>query len=1045
MPTSILLVGEQSIFRTGLHALIDAESDLCVIGEAGSYHAVTQIARACPDLVVLDVDLSDGQAGAAVQAVNSTCGKARILALSSSGEPSLIEEVLREGATGLLLKDSTPDELLNGIRSVAVGEIVLSAPVQDTVLVEYRRLLASGAAEKNQPHPSAAPSRQVLGTKLHRPRIFPHAVPRERLFEQIDHWLKRPLTLVSAPAGYGKSTLISQYLATRNCTAAWISLDERDNDLRTFLTYWVEAIRQAVPRALAESASLLAATRLPPPRVLTATLVNEMAQIDGRLVVVLDDYHQINTPEIHALLRDILRHPPRSLHVILSTRSDPPLDLLQMRTRRQIGELRAQSLGFVVDETTAFLDKTLGEPTTDAVAMALTERTEGWITGIHLIALAARNVTDLNQISPVLPGEHQTLGYLVSEVLAHQTQELQHCLLKTSILNRFNAALCEALCLPDMDAGSLPLDEDDLPRWLVRHNLFVISLDHQGHWYRYHHLFQDLLQSRLEETLTAENIAELHMRASNWFAGQGLINDALKHALAAHNFIAAAELVEKHSHAELKADGWHVVEQWLSMFPAEVKQERPGLLLAQVWVEHAHFRLDRIPPIIEQVTTVMELETADPLFQAEVSFFRGFLLYWSGEAKGSVPYLEEALAQASGRSSFVETNIEIVLSLAYCMAGRKNEAIRDILRRIETVDGSQDDFLTYRLGALAFIHTLTGELAEARVAGKRLQVAASRAGIANSEAWGLYSQGCSYLNACEFEQAIVYFTSAVQHRYVLDSNALLDSFAGLALAEQLRLREEAADKALAQLSDYAREVDDPYCLAIARSCEARLALLRGDKSAAAARALSTEEIVAPWSLFLWVEVPAITQARLLLENGSTENLRRASELLAEIRRQSEACHFTNQLIEVTVLQALAARKFGDEEQAMATLREALTLAAPGGWLRPFVEAGQPINDLGLRLDRQDLAADQLSCLDRILAAFPGVALPGTPSPLREPLTEREEQILRLLATELSAKEIAAYLVVSVTTVRAHTRNVYNKLDVHSRFEAVQRARELGIV
>ena len=225
-----------------------------------------------------------------------------------------------------------------------------------------------------------------------------------------------------------------------------------------------------------------------------------MAQLDGRLVLVLDDYHQIDTPEIHALIRSILRHPLKSLHLILATRIDPSLNLIQMRARRHISEVHAQALRFSVDETTIFLDKAMEESTTDTVAKALTERTEGWITGIHLIALAAKNKADLAQISSVLPSEHQTLAYLVSEVLARQPQELQHYLLKTSILNRFNAPLCEAICLPDTDAGSSPLDGDDFTRWLVEHNLFVISLDQQGHWFRYHHLFQELLQSRLEQS-----------------------------------------------------------------------------------------------------------------------------------------------------------------------------------------------------------------------------------------------------------------------------------------------------------------------------------------------------------------------------------------------------------------------------------------------------------------------------------------------------------------------------------------------------------------
>ena len=732
-------------------------------------------------------------------------------------------------------------------------------------------------------------------------------------------------------------------------------------------------------------------------------------------------------------------------HLVLVSRSDPSLDLFRFRAQNQMSEVRAQALSFTVDETTAFLEQVVGMGIEEGIARALTEKTEGWVTGLHLITLSAQSNADLADVSRVLPGEQQTLDYLIAEALSHQPRELQAWLLKTSILNRFCASLCEAVCASPPSGEASSIDGVEFLRWLTENNLLVVSLDHGGQWFRYHHLFQELLQSQLDNVLEVDETAGLHMRASAWFNAQGMIDDAIKHALAAGNVVAAAELVEEHRHAQHDADRWYVVEQWLAMLPQEIKQQRAGLLLAQAWTYFVHFRQDLIPQVLEQVASLLDDETADPLYLGELDFFRGNLHYWVGEAESSVRYLEEALAQLSGREPFAENNTEVMLGLARSMAGQKDQAIQGINDRIGGADTLPGTILTYRIGGLAFIHLLAGELLQARAQGERLQTVAGQAHIPNSEAWSSYLQGCSQLHTGNFDDAVFHFAAAAQHRYVLDTGALLDAHAGIALSYQLMQQDDAAVQAMKRLIELACEVGDPYCLSVAHSCQARLALLRGDLASATQWALSANESSAPSSLFLWLEVPAITQARVLIAVGSEGNLEKASELLQEIRHQSEACHFINQLIEVAVLQSLSLGRQRRNKRALVVLEEAVTLAAPGGWIRPFLEAGQPIADLLVQLQEQGLAGELAMYLDQILSIFPAVADPGRQGGLIEPPTERELQVLRLLATELNANEIAEQLVVSVATVRAHTRSVYSKLDVHSRYEAVQQAQKLGLI
>jgi LuxR family maltose regulon positive regulatory protein len=615
-------------------------------------------------------------------------------------------------------------------------------------------------------------------------------------------------------------------------------------------------------------------------------------------------------------------------------------------------------------------------------------------------------------------------------------------------LDRFCAPLCQAVCNPNEDPDTSQLEGDQFIEWLRKHHLFVIAVDDREIWFRYHHLFQVLLQNQLGNALETGEIADLHNRASHWFAEKGLIDEAIQHALAAGDAVSAAEFVERYRHAEHKAGRWRSVEKWLAMLPEETKRERPGLLLAEAWVAFTYFQLEKIAALVEQAEALSDGQKADSVIWGEVNYFHGQLMYWSGQGEASVRYLEEALTQVGGKEEHVESNIELMLGLARHMIGQGALAIQSLNERIQGTNPSKIYLHTYLSATLAFIHLLSGELHQAFQETQRMQTLAGKAINFNTEAWVAYFFAYVHLQNWDLVDAIPHFEFAAGQQYAMDTEAVIDAKAGLALTQQLLGRETEATQTVNHLYEIIQDLNASQFLPVAQSCQARISLLRGNLKAALELAKSEFKTPLPAELFLWLEVPAITQARVLAAAGTQDGLGKAYSVLKEIRQQCETHFFTNQTIEVAVLQSLVLEKQGRSTEAMGTLEEALALALPGRWIRPFVELGAPMMAMLKRLKARGLPPELGLYLNSILAAFPSASTTSAPGPqpdLINPLTDRELQVLRLLTSSLSAGEIAEELVVSVNTVRMHTKNIYSKLEVHSRIEAVECARKLGLI
>ncbi len=451
----------------------------------------------------------------------------------------------------------------------------------------------------------------LLRTKLYRPRVTADLVHRPRLKEALNNGLDRPLILICAPAGFGKTTLLSAWLDTCNHPSAWLSLDEHDNDLGVFLAYFVGALQTIFPDALAETQTLLSGPAIPPVTILAGALINELDELGRDFVLVLDDYHAVHEQSIHELLSALLQHPPKGLHLVITTRQDPRLSLAVLRARSQLTEIRGQDLRFTLPEIATFVVQTLGTALVDDAFAVLAEKTEGWAAGLRMATLTLRHGGDITGHIAGLHAENRyVMDYLTGEVLSHVPSATESFLLRTSILDR----LCAPLCGEVIGSENAECQPQACLDWLEQNGVFTQSLDTKGQWYRYHHLFQELLRARLMRQSGADEVAALHLRASQWFARNGFIEEALGHALAGQDTAAAVRLVAQHRHALMNDEQWQRLESWLALFPAETVAEQVELLLTKAWLidldmagsEHFAETLDKAESLIVRMANPAE-------------------------------------------------------------------------------------------------------------------------------------------------------------------------------------------------------------------------------------------------------------------------------------------------------------------------------------------------------------------------------------------------------------------------------------------------------
>src|SRR5829696_7108482 len=902
----------------------------------------------------------------------------------------------------------------------------------------------------------------LVTTKVRVPRTRTELVPRPRLREALVRYEGRRLTLVSAPAGFGKTTLLSEWLEDHSGDGrpvAWLSLEEADNDPARFLAYLVTALRSDLGEGIGEG--VLAALRLPEfPLVeaIVGALINELADVRYEVTIVLDDYHVIHSEPVHEATSFLLEHLLENVHLVISGRADPPIPFAKLRARDQVTEIRAADLRFTTEEATDFLNGVMGLTISAADVAALEEVTEGWIAALQLAALSMRDREDVSSFVETFSGSNRyVLDFLAEEVLERQPEGVSEFLLKTSVLERMSAALCDALT--GRNDGQQMLER------LERENLFVIALDDERRWYRYHHLFADVLRSRLQRE-QPEKIRELHRRAAAWYERYGWTSEAVRHALAAQEHDRAADLVERVARKMWNRGEVMTLLGWLETLPEETKRRRPQLLLqysaALLWVG----RLDDVEPLVREIERAVGVSgegrdedlrpSADePLRQVllgGVAATRSWRAYLKGEPHGAIALAQRALALLPEKDLELRTFAAFRLAEAHRSADDLEAASVAFAETAELGRAAGHDYLVLSaMSHQAKLQMARGRLRNADHVLRRALLFAVERGDDSLPATGevhvvigelLYEWDELETAARRLKEGI----RLAERMGQLDT--LVDGYVALSWAEMAQGTAESALETAQEANSLAQRSGTGEAIVEAAAWNARLHLARSDLTAAV---LELERMAgAPAvSASMVQETAQIARARLTVARGEHDE---ALRLLEELRESAEVAGRTGKLIEILTLQALALWEGNKREQAVGALTRALALGEPEGYIRTFVDEGATVGELlsAILEARQRGHPDATRIPTRYLAKLLAVlaqesAAPGAVERLSEPLSERELDVLALIAAGRSNVEIASSLFVSMSTVKTHINNLYRKLGARSRTQAIARARELDLI
>lgn len=1056
--TTVVLVDDHPMFRKGLRLLLEDEPDLSVIGEAGDGEgAIELIKEHSPDIVVLDINMPGMNGIEAAKKISINFPDTKIIALSIHSEKNFVEDMLLAGAASYILKQSAPEDLVRGIRSVINDESYLSPSITSVVLSQLRDGLSGGAG-------SGEGEGNIIGTKLYPPELPNNHVYRVSLTQLLEKGSRLPLTLITAPAGYGKSVLVKSWLQTYTFPHCWISLDETDNDLRQFLQYFVYAIKTLFPDSLAISESLLKTKVLPPVHVLATNLIHEIDVLGESIVVVLDDIHQVSEKSVHDFLSEFFRHPSKWLHFIIMGRQDPFLPIASLRGSRKLAELRLKDLKFSLEETTQYLRMVLSEPMEEKNILKLHQSTEGWIAGLRLAVLSKNQADEVDFLLEDSKADSQyIMEYLVNEILDKQSQSFRTCLFTTSLFERFCDSLCSYICqMNEQNSKNEDIGWEFISR-LNNENMFVVKLDQDNTWFRFHQLFQRLLKKQLYRNVTPQEISNIHSRASEWFADNGFIEEAIEHRILAGNLDGAAQLLTENRHHVLDLDKTgSALEKWISMFPHEYIMQRPSLLLAKAWLLHDLYRLEALKGLVNQLESIASDQPLQADLLAELNFFRGAINYWHGDGETALGLLVNAREQLSAGQSWIAAEVELYLALARQMVGQHKQAVDGLHEKLLIANNS-DASEMYRCiltGTLGCVNFISGNLYQTLEISHRLLSLSTKSSLYTMRLWGHYLRGISHLHLFQLQEALTHFSLIVDNRSTMHPRVVVDAYGGLALVHCFFNQQEKALEVSEQLLEYSNQAydgQDSHLVSVARSFQARVFLFQGDvNKAEKCMQLMSKEAPIPL-LFTWIEIAEMTKARLLIAIGSLSSLHEAALLLSGFRQQTEEKNNHCNTIELMVLQVSCSMKQGQREQAFSYLEEAVALSESGGWIRPFVEAGPELIYLlkEYQSKSKSKSTNQARCVEVILVHLQeehnDITLQknygnmGQGSRLEEALTAREFEILELLQRRFRNKEIGEKLYISPETVKSHMKNIFSKLGAADRRDAVVKAIDLKIL
>lgn len=872
----------------------------------------------------------------------------------------------------------------------------------------------------------------ILTTKLYTPPSRPDVVLRPRLIDRLNAGLHRKLTLISAPAGFGKTTLVSDWIAESDRPTAWLSLDDGDNDPIRYLTYVVTALRAVAPTLGDGILSILQSPQPPPIESILTMLLNEIATITDEFVLVLDDYHLIDDQQIDDALTFLLDYLPSPVHLVITTREDPSIPLARYRVRGQLTELRAADLRFTTEETAGFLNQMMGLNLSTNDIHALEARTEGWIAGLQLAALSMQGHHDTSHFIESFTGSHRfVLDYLVEEVLQRQPDSIQHFLLQTSVLDRLCGSLCDAIMQTPDGFGQ------EMLAYIEQANLFLVPLDNERRWYRYHHLFGDLLQQRLSQHVntTADSIAALHIRASQWYEDNNLEIEAFQHATAANDIDRAARLLQGDKMPIYFRGGVNIAVNWFASLPTSELDARPAL-----WVMYASaltlvgLETDTIGDKLRAAEAALQDVEPDEKYDdliGHIATIRAMIAAPHYDIPNMFAQAQRALEFLAPDNYAVRTMATWILGLAYQFQGERAAAKRLYTEAIAISPLSGNSIVTMA-GA-----TCLGQIEEGE---NKLYLAEEHyrhvIEVAGDPPWATACEGflglarlCYQWN--DLEAAQQHTQVALQLAQQIENiDTPIECQLLLALLKWVAGDVRGAFDLLAKAEQQVYQRNFMQRLPEVINAQVFILIQQGNLEAAAELA-DTHDL--PES-----------RARIFIQQDDPDD---ALEILDDLYHNATEKALLDEQLKIRVLQALAYDAAGNRDAAITMLKDALMMAEAGGFIRIFVDEGEPMAALLTHMAKIRFMPEYVNTL---LVAFNiegSIQTNITPmsQALIEPLSDRELEILQLVADGLSNREISERLYLALSTIKGHNRNIYGKLGVQRRTEAIARARELGLL
>lgn len=889
----------------------------------------------------------------------------------------------------------------------------------------------------------------LMHAKLHKPHLDYSLVARPNLVQRIRAGAQAGVTLVVAPAGYGKTTIVTQWAAEAELPVAWFAIDESDNDLVRFLSYLAAAIQTIFPDACPRLLGLLDRSPLPDVERLAVTLSNDIDALPHRIALVLDDYHWITEPDVQCVLNEFLRHPVRKLHLVLTSRSQPALALSRLRGSRYLCELHMQDLRLTEPEAAALLAQRIPVALSSEEVTVLVARTEGWAAGLHLAALSLEAEGSIDSY---------TADYLLEQVLQQQQPVVRDFLLKTSILDRLSPDLAEAVVGSEQSATGITLQA------LARKGLFLQATDRSADgseaWYTVHRLFRTLLRQQLEAAASPSQVAVLHRRASAWYCRSGFYDEALQHALAAYDTPLAVQTVVDHFAGWLEQERWRTIERRLNLLPADTLDQHPWLLMARGHLLLLQFKWNAVLPLLTRAEQRL-IEGQYQLAPAKARLLRCYLdvlwaVHWSStsEPQKAIEAAQRAILELPIDHYYVRGMLQLALTLSLQVTGQVELAEQMLMAAVaqaELAPSGSPAPLRPLLCLISVYFTEGNMVAAAQMSRSLLQKAQAAKSLFNQQIAYL-AMGAAAYEMNELEAAADAFERGADLRHVGNVRAGHECLVGRALACHALGRSEAVRATIAMLADYHAEVASSVLTAEAISLQRRLGLLKSGFSGGDLLRRSVAVRASMW--YGWLEIPAITQIRAALAysqptaNGQGRTLAQVDAALQQLLAVAVELHKPSYLAALLALQAVLLQRRKQPAAALEALRQAVVLGEERGLMRCIADAGPQLDPLLAQL----ASVQPSEYLDRLCAAI-GVAA-ARPLPrettlalarLAEPLTRREREVLNLLGQHRTDREIAEALVISPLTVRTHIENLSSKLSVNGRRAIVSRAREYGLL